>query len=138
MRHFIDFHAIAPEQSAIHDRLVNWGSWCNSNGGPTVSPMFRQAKSNAWQWHAPEIRVTCDLLDAWHVEQHMRKLPRRERDSLVWCYVTRSKPIHACRLLGVSNGRLYELLYSARNNLQKVLDIRTSIPQNVHIAREYA
>lgn len=134
----VDYHHVESDQQSIHVRLINWGMWNNQNGGQTVSPMFRQAKSNAWQWHLPEHRPNCDMLDAWKVEQLMRKLTRRERDSVVWCYVTRSKPIHACRLLGVSHQRLYDLVCSARKNLQKILDTVETSDINIAIAREYA
>lgn len=134
----VDFHHVGSDQQYIHVRLINWGMWNNANGGQTVSPMFRQAKSNAWQWHQPEHRPTCDMLDALKVERQMRNLARRERDALVWCYVTRSKPIHACRLLGVSHQRLYDLVCSARKNIHNLLDNSQTAGINISIAREYA
>ncbi len=45
----IDFEAVPQHQQAMHDRLLNWGRWCNGKPGPSVAPMFRQYRPDKFE-----------------------------------------------------------------------------------------
>jgi hypothetical protein len=97
-----DFHHVDDDQLDIHDRLLNWARWVTPRTSSTVSPMFRQYRSHAWQWHTPDHRPTCDTLDALLVEKTMRLLPLRHREAVRWAYVYRCSPAIAIRELALS------------------------------------
>lgn len=97
-----DFHRVEPDQLDIHDRLLNWARWVTPRTSSTVSPMFRQYRSHAWQWHTPEHRPTCDTLDAVLIEKTLRRLPVAHREAIRWCYVYRCTPAIAARELALS------------------------------------
>ena len=113
-KHNIDFARVEDHQLPIHERLCNWGSWVTPRPGSAVSPMFRQYRSHAWQWHAPSYRDTCDILDAKRIEQTMRHLPAPHRDALIWAYIVRCAPWIACRHIGTTPAGLFTFLRDGR------------------------
>ena len=117
----IDFSRVEPNQIAIHDRLRNWARWVTPRTGNTVSPMFRGYRSHAWQWHTPEIRETCDMLDAQAIEKTVSKLPEKHRTAVRWAYVYRCTPAIACRELGLSYDGLYRHLRDGRQMLANLV-----------------
>lgn len=121
MKHSVDFSHVEPHQTAMHDRLLNWARWVTPGSPSMVSPMFRQYRSHSWQWHTPEIRTTCDELDATLVEKTVAKLPEKHRTAVRWGYVYRCSPSAAMRELGVSNDGLAKLLRDGRQMLINLL-----------------
>lgn len=121
MKQAQDFSHVEPHQSAVHDRLLNWARWVTPGSPSMVSPMFRQYRSHAWQWHTPEIRLTCDSLDAMAVEKIVAKLPAKHRDAVRWAYVHRCTPAIAIREMGVSYDGLAKLLRDGRQMLINLL-----------------
>jgi hypothetical protein len=112
----IDFHAVAQEHYAIHERLQNWARWCYSNGGRTVAPMFRLYRSTD-QWTQVHVSDTVDSLDAQAVQKGVSHLPERNRKALAWCYVLRNSPKRAARDLSVSMDGLMDLVTVGRTML---------------------
>ena len=117
---YIDFHAVSDQHLAIHARLNNWAMWVRTQPltGWASSPMWRQVKSLTRQWHAPEYRENCDLLDAVEMERMVRMLPRGHRDAVRWCYVYGGQPGKAARLIGVSKDMLRKLVEDGRQMLK--------------------
>jgi hypothetical protein len=109
-----DFHHVGDDQLDVHERLLNWARWVIPRTSSTVSPMFRQYRSHAWQWHPAEHRPTCDNLDALVIEKTMRLLPVKQRDAVRWAYVYRCTPAIAIREIGVSYVGLAQLVREAR------------------------
>ncbi len=114
MKQAVDFQHVEDKHKAIHERLLNWSRWVTPGRQSFVSPMFRQYRSNAWQWHTPEHRISCDIIDGQMVEKAVSKLPAPHREALRWCYVHRCSAIHACRALGVSYEGLARLIRDGR------------------------
>lgn len=111
----VDYHHVRAEHKTVHDMLTNWAMWVAVRPQYFVHPMFRQYRSHAWQWHTPSYRPTCDILQAQEVEKLMRHLPKHHRDALVWCYVVRSGPAHARKVLACSYSDLGEMIHQARS-----------------------
>lgn len=112
----VDFHTVAQEHYAIHERLQNWARWCYSNGGRTVAPMFRLYRSSE-QWHQMAVSETVDTLDAQAVQKAVGHLPEKQRKALAWCYVWRTSPKRAARDLAVSMDGLLVLVVDGRTML---------------------
>lgn len=101
----VDYFLVEPKHEAIHTRLENWARWCATRQhGWMSSPMFRLARSNSRQWHAPEIRPMLNLIDAQALEKAVGALPDANKAAVRWSYVFRSKPIKVCRFLGLMVG----------------------------------
>ena len=113
----VDFHHVEEHHQAIDARLSNWGLWLQSRPGGKIHPMWAKARSNAWQWHAPEHRPTCDPLDAQAMEKAVYKLPEKHRAAIRWQYVYRGSPARACRALAVNMDGLAELVRQGRTML---------------------
>lgn len=109
-----DFHHIEPHQLAIHDRLVNWAMWVQVRPHSIVQPMWRQYRSNAWQWHPKEYRPSCDTLDAAAMEKIVATLPPDHAFALRWYYVWRMTIGDARRAIGVSSEGLKRYLRDGR------------------------
>lgn len=123
-RERVDIFFIRPEQSGIHDRLVNWANWVRVRPHYAISPMFKALgyKSNSRQWEAPTPRVEVNTSDAWIVEKAVCALPERWRIALVWFYVTRWPGVFAMRQkLAVTEDGLQWLCNSARDMLDNRL-----------------
>lgn len=118
----VDFHHVEDHQRDMDKRLQNWARWVKPRAPSWVSPMFRQARSNAWQWHAPEHRETCDILDAQVMEKEVCKLPAKQRDAVRWHYVFPCEPFRMCKALGVTEQALYGLVRDGRQMLMNRID----------------
>lgn len=118
----IDFSHVEEHQHHIHTRLINWARWVTPRTGSAVSPMFRGYRSHAWQWHTPEIRETCDILDAQAIEKIVAGLPEKHRYTLRWAYVVRCTPAPCARALGLSYEGLYRHLCDARQMVMSLVD----------------
>ena len=112
-----DIGRVPHHQHAIHDRLVNWAMYVKPGQSVNVSPMFRQCKSNAFQWHAPEYRPTCDTQDGHKVEKAICKLPAMNKDALVWYYLYRFGVLKARKLFGLTEAALDKLVIDSRTML---------------------
>ena len=114
---FIDFNHVEPNHHLIDADLQNWALWVRvSHRSPwTASPMFRQCRSNAWQWHTPEYRENCDLLAAQAMEKAVSKLPERHRAAVRWRYVFKGSPRKMANALGLT---LDGLAKHARDGVQ--------------------
>ena len=84
--------------------------------------MFRNYRSHAWQWHTPEHRETCDLIDAQWLERQVAKLPRFHREAVRWAYVHRCTPAIAARELGLNYEGLYRFVRDGRQMLMHAVD----------------
>jgi hypothetical protein len=120
----VDFHHVEDKHGAIHGRLLNWALWLRPHTVGSITPMFRQAKSNAWQWHTPELRETCDTLDAMRLEKAMRYLPKKNRAAIKWCYIERKEPFKMRKVLGVTDQGLFDLVSDGRTMLCNLSDGR--------------
>ena len=81
--------------------------------------MFKQAKSNAWQWHPAEIRETVDIQDAMRMEKQVCSLPDRHRMAVKWAYVQRTRPGKKTRQIAQTDRELMELINIARQLLTR-------------------
>ena len=116
-----DYARVEPHQIEIHERLRNWARWVMSRHGNSVNPMFRNYRSHAWQWHTPEIRETCDVIDAQALEKLVGTLPIKHREAVRWAYVWRYQPHTRCKELGLSPEGLYRHLRDGRQMLINLL-----------------
>jgi hypothetical protein len=113
----VDFHHVDDRHKAIHARLLNWSRWVTPSSPTTICPMFKQAKSNAWQWHTPEVRETVDIQDALKVERMVCGLPDKERLAIKWAYVQKTGPGRMTRKIASSDHELARLIENARQLL---------------------
>ena len=129
MKHeYVDFHIVESRHHFIHGRLVNWMRWVKvrKEAGWPMQPMWRNVKSNSWQWHAPEFRETCDMLDAMLLEETIRKLPHQHRMVIRWAYVYGGDPKGFARKLGMTTRRMFDILCEARTKVEYLLSNRTT------------
>lgn len=110
----LDLFAVPDHQVEVHNRLENWARWVSPGYPAGVCPMFRMAKSNARQWHVPELRPTCDIKDAQHVEKTIRKLPPKHLALIRWYYVTRTPELRIRKSLGLTRQDLCSMVVTAR------------------------
>ena len=117
----VDFHHVEEHHRAVHLRLLNWARWVTPSNPTIVCPMFRQYRSHAWQWHAPEIRETVDMLDAQAIEKLVCSLPPKNRMAIKWAYVERTRPGKATRRIASSDSELARLIREGRQMLTQEL-----------------
>lgn len=110
----VDFHHVPPEQQAIDAKLRNWSAWVKPRQVSQMASIWKLGKSNARQWHAPEIRETCDIIQAQAMEKAVYHLPEKHRDAIRWFYVHRTGPVRKCRDLGVTVEGLADLVSKGR------------------------
>lgn len=111
----VDVGHIPHHQRDMHDRLVNWAMWAKPGQSASICPMFKTTfKSNSFQWHQPEFRPTCDTLDAVVIEKAICKLPKANRDALVWWYIYRCGALKARKAFGVTEAGLNDLVVNGR------------------------
>jgi DNA-directed RNA polymerase specialized sigma24 family protein len=116
----IDFFIIPDHQIAIHIRLENWSRYVEhklSRGDSRQHPMWAKSRSNARQWHEPDLREATDELDGGAMEKAVAMLPHKHRDAIRWNYVWKGGPLHQARKLGVSKDGLRQLVQDARQML---------------------
>lgn len=117
-RDLIDFFVIEPHQLAIHRRLENWARTVVPGAkGSKQHPMWAKSRSNARQWHPPEIRDAVDLLDGHKMEKAVAALPIPHREALRWSYVWQDGPLHQARKLGTTRDGLLKLVRDGRQML---------------------
>jgi DNA-directed RNA polymerase specialized sigma24 family protein len=115
---FVDFFAVSDRHLEIHRRLESWASWVRVRPiGWQVAPMFRQYRSNAWQWERPELRVQASIPEAVEMEKAVSLLPEKHRMAIRFAYVFCGSPGRVCRDLGVSKAGLMELIENGRSML---------------------
>jgi hypothetical protein len=118
----IDFNRVEPHQQAIHDRLVNWDMWVRVRHHSIVQPMWKQYRSNAWQWHPKEFRPTCDILDAQFIEKAVSRLPRDYAMALR-CHYVYNPPLAVIRReLATTTPGVYRMVRDARQMLINLVD----------------
>ena len=113
----VDFHRVEPQHLLIHDMLLNWACWVSARPQSYINPMFRQYRSNSWQWHTPERLETCDIIQAQELEKLMRHLPMLQREAIRWSYVVRCSPTHARRALACTYPDLGQYVRDGRQML---------------------
>lgn len=114
----IDYFIVPDRQVAIHERLNDWARWVRVRPtGWQVAPMFRQYRSKAWQWEAPELRVSVNVPEAIAMEKAVSLLPEKHREAIRWAYVWQSGPVAMARRLAVTKEGLLDLIQSARSML---------------------
>lgn len=128
-REYVDFHYVDDHHQYIHGRLCNWTRWVKvrKDSGWNTHPMWRNVKSGAWQWHTPEYRETCDLIDAMLLEETVRKLPHSQRLIIRWVYVFGGDPKGFARKMGMTTERMFNVLREARSKVEYLLTYR-----NIH------
>lgn len=138
----IDFHLVADEHVAIHARLLEWARWVKVRPhGWHVQPMFRQYRSNAWQWHRPESVVPVNVPAALEMEKAVSLLPEKNMEAIRWSYYwsamhpleARARgvphdPLGMSRRLGVSKAALHDLIRVSRTMLANQCGIRADRP----------
>lgn len=117
-RDLIDFFIVEDHQLAMHGRLENWARcvsvrWVSG----AQHPMWAKSRSNARQWHSPDLLEPTDALDGHKIEKAVAQLPHQHRDALRWNYVFRGGPLHAARKLGVTKDGLLKLVRDGRQML---------------------
>jgi hypothetical protein len=111
----VDYFLVKDEHVAIHARLEAWARWVKVRPfGWQTAPMFRQAKSNSFQWHAPQPRTEHNIPEAVETEKAVSLLPVKEREALRWCYVAPTHPRSTARRLAVSLEGLRDLVERGR------------------------
>lgn len=139
----IDFHRVQDSHRTIDRGLQNWCEWVKPRQPSWISPMFRMAKSNSRQYHAPELRDDVFPLLAMEMEKAVFELPKPHRAAVRWAYVYRDAPIHECRRSGLSMDGLSMVLRDGRQMLIN-LGAERYCPTPIHVidysplAREYA
>jgi DNA-directed RNA polymerase specialized sigma24 family protein len=118
----VDFHLVSDSHFAVHVRLEAWARWIRVRPiGWQTAPMFRQAKSNSFQWHAPQPRVEHNVPEVLEVERAVSLLPEKEREAVRWCYVFPGSPSPVARRLGVRPAGLMELVNRARTMVRNTI-----------------
>lgn len=119
----IDWHAVPEHQLEIHDRLCNWGRWCNTGEGSGMSPMFRFYRSTdanqgaGAQYGRRATANPVDAADAGRVQRAVAGLPQPHRLSLAWYYIKPINPTRACAEIGTNHLGLATLVSHGRQML---------------------
>lgn len=114
-----DISHISARHSEINLRLEQWGRWVTQTPKAwSVSPMFRQYRSHAWQWEMPELVVHGNPLDHTETERAVAVLPSKHRTVIRWAYAFPWVPPTAVRReLGLTKDGLVDTLNDARDML---------------------
>lgn len=113
----VDFHYVEDHQKDIDAKLMNWARWVTPRAPSWISPTWRMTRSNARQWHQPELRETCDVIGAMLLEKMVCALPEPQRAAIRWHYVVKCSPSKASRSLGLTNDGLYKAVRDGRQML---------------------
>ena len=115
----IDFHFVEDKHEQIHARLENWARYVAvKRPGWVTSPMFRQYRSKAWQWHMPELRVEIDSLDGHRIEKAIASLPEPWRGVIRWAYIWKYGELQARRNFAMTQIGLWDALSRGRDMLK--------------------
>jgi len=112
-----DFHYVPETHKVIDERLSNWAAYVQVKSPSWVSPIWKLGKSNGRQWHEPEFRPACDVLDGNRLEIAVRALPDVHMRSLRWFYVYRYGEQKFRREAGLTRDGLVQVLKDARQML---------------------
>jgi hypothetical protein len=116
---FVDFFLIAPQHEAVDERLRAWAAWVRVRPhGWQVAPMFRQYRSNAWQWERPELKASVNIPEAVEMEKAVSLLPEKNREAIRWVYVWRDSPVATAKRLAVTKQGLLDLIHAGRAMLK--------------------
>ena len=122
----VDFHVVAPEHLAIHERLENWRRYVtNGRGGCAMAPMFRNYRSDQ-HWIADAPRIPVDSIDGGLIETAVGLLPENPRDAIRWHYVYSYCGIgvwKVCRSMDVRPEKLADLVNDGRTMLKKLAQL---------------
>lgn len=113
----IDYFRVNPEHEAIAKRLMNWADWVQVRTPSWTAPIWKLGKSNGRQWHTPELRQECDVLDAAVIEKAVYALPEKHRAAMRWCYVYKYGEQRFRREQGLTREGVDALLHSSRQML---------------------
>ena len=115
----IDFHAVEEKHTEIHQRLLNWGRWCNGSGAPSTSPMFRlyQAAARARSSDGVTYGTSVDTADASKIAKAVTALPAPHRAAINWSYVKPISPRRAAAAIGTTLDGLALLVRDGRQML---------------------
>jgi hypothetical protein len=108
-----DFSHVEFRHERIHERLINWAKWVRPGFGAMTHPMWRGFKSSD-VFSGVESAIPIDELDAHTVEKGVSALPEKHRFAVRWCYVFRTQPFKAARLVGESQQGLADLIVAGR------------------------
>jgi hypothetical protein len=127
IRTLVDFSEVKPEHQQVHGALLNWGVWLSPTQRDScsvgVSPMFAQAKSNARQWHTPDLHIATDQAGAQQVESLVRDLPTLQAAALRWQYVGKTPVARALQVLQVDRAQLLALVHAGRERCRALLGL---------------
>jgi hypothetical protein len=116
---FVDFFLVAPQHEAVDERLRAWAAWVRVRPhGWQVAPMFRQYRSNAWQWERPELKASINIPEAVEMEKAVSLLPEKHREAIRWVYVWRDSPVATAKRLAVTKQGLLDLIHAGRAMLK--------------------
>lgn len=133
MKARFDCFYVDPKHDEVDRRLCNWADWVAVRHPSWVSPMFRMARSNARQWHTPELKRACNTLEAAQTEKAVYALPKAHRDVLRWCYVYRYGEYKFRKEAGLTSEGLLRLLHDARTMLANRIQ-SDRVPSTTRIA----
>lgn len=120
-KNYIDYNFVAPEHSAIHERLHNWARWCQANqSGWATHPMWRHLVEKERREN-PVASIPVDTLDGHRIEKEVFFLPEKHRHAVRWSYVFANNPAAVCKQIAVSKERLAELVREGRTMLNNRL-----------------
>jgi DNA-directed RNA polymerase specialized sigma24 family protein len=115
----VDYFIVQDGHLAIHRRLEAWASWVRVRPhGWQVAPMFRQYRSNAWQWERPELKASVNIPEAVEMEKAVSQLPEKHREAIRWVYVFGGGPLVMARKLAVTKHGLMDLVHGGRAMLK--------------------
>lgn len=116
MKEKVDIGRVPHHQREVHEDLKNWAMWAKPGQSASICPMFKAMgyKSNSRQWHPVEYRPTCDIIAAQFMEKAICKLPKQNRDALIWWYIYPSGALKARKFFGVTEFGLDKLVVDAR------------------------
>jgi hypothetical protein len=115
----VDFFLVAPQHEAVDERLRAWAAWVRVRPhGWQVAPMFRQYRSNAWQWERPELKASINIPEAVEMEKAVSLLPEKHREAIRWVYVWRDSPVATAKRLAVTKQGLLDLIHAGRAMLK--------------------
>lgn len=114
----VDFHHVDETHKAIDDKLRNWAAWVEVRIPSWTSPIWKLGRSQARQWHAPELRPECDILDAMKMEKAVFALPEKHRNAIRWCYVYKYGEDRFRKKEGHTREGLAQILHQARQMLE--------------------
>lgn len=109
-RDLLDLHEVPPSQAAMHERLINWGRWCNGRGAdgrgyPESSPMFKQYRPDKFEVIYEAAASPVDQADAGKIQAAVVLMAVQSDDTLTmakalsWFYVKPVSPGRAAREL---------------------------------------